>query len=99
MKGIFRAVRAALSPAAKKDPEQSVPEPRRAPRRFVETDANGAPLHFYSDDVHAVIPKVAVEITEAQYRTWHEGQGLNPMKRYRLVSGALVDHEPPPPRE
>jgi hypothetical protein len=78
-------------PAAAEAPAASGP-----PARLATLNPDGTVKGFYSSDVHhaSTIPTDAVQITEDQYRRWHEGQGANPMRRYRLVGGTLVEHVP-----
>ena len=59
---------------------------------FVTLDASGLPLEFYNDDVHAVIPEGATEITEEQWQDFIQNTGL---RRWDAATSSVVAYAPP----
>lgn len=59
--------------------------------KFAIFDADGRPTGFYSRDINPVIPRDAIQITDAQWQEFIDNNGL------RMWDGERVTKLPPPP--
>ncbi len=78
-------------PAAENKKEAPAKGP---PKRYVETDAEGHPVGFYSSDINKEIPPGATAITDEQYHLFHNGK-----VRHRLIKGKMIVHDPAPAKD